>query len=524
MSGHAGRPGLGARIRDALSAQMTDPPKDGPTLDAKLLLGTLGLVLFALVYYIDERLAAVGNVDLTGNLGQGNDEGSWISTAYTLGQVLVIPMTPWLGTIFSFRTMAIVLICIATISAALLTTTSHYGSVVALRLLQGVGEGGSVPLMLGHFLSRLPKYRLIEALVAYGLVITVPVLTTFSLDGLAANLSSWLELFGAAPIVGPVALGLVVFGLEKQPPKWEMFHNADFFGLFSLTASVAALVVACSQGQRLDWFDSGFIDALFAMSAWFAVCFVANTLLREKPLYTFKTFAKINFSIGLVEITLFAVSLLGVGTLFPQEQAEIRFLRPLQIGNTTLVLLLPVVAVAAMLPFVLRRIDARLVLATGLFLVSLGAWLSIWVSPEWAGLDYRTSLELQATGWLMVIVTNALLTTGVLGPEDSLTGSAMFNLMRTIGFAVGGAVITGILTVRDRVHGNANIVRNLDPGREPVRVLVEARGTGALSMLQSEQARVMAYADSWAWLAIAVCVALFLSLLLQPAKVTRPPG
>jgi hypothetical protein len=34
----------------------------------------------------------------------------------------------------------------------------------------------------------------------------------------------------------------------------------------------------------------------------------------------------------------------------------------------------------------------------------------------------------------------------------------------------------------------------------------------------------MAYADSWAWLAIAVCLALFLSLLLQPAKVVRPPG
>ena len=524
MSGNVPASGLGARILGALSAQMTDPPEDGPRLDARLILGTLGLVTFALAYYIDERLAAVGTPDLLGNFGQGMDEGSWLSTAYTLGQVMVIPMTPWLATIFSFRTMAVVLICLATVSSALLTSTTHYGAVMALRLLQGIGEGGSVPLMLGQIIGKLPKYRIIEALIAYGLVITVPVLTTFSLDGLAVTLSSWLGLFGAAPILGPVALALVLWGLPKQAPKWEEFHDADFFGLFSLTASVSALVVACSQGQRLDWFDSGFIDALFVMFAWFGVCFVANTLLSSKPLYRFKTFAKINFSIGLVEITLFAVSLLGVGTLFPQEQAEIRFLRPLQIGDTTLVLLLPVLAVAATLPFVLRHIDARLVLGLGLFLVSLGAWLGIWVTPAWAGIDYRVSLELQGSGWLMVIVTNALLTTGVLGPEDSLTGSAMFNLMRTIGFAVGGAAVTAILTVRERVHGSANIVRSLDPGREPVRRLIEAQGMGALSRLQTEQARIMAFADSWAWLAIAVCFALFLSLLLQPAKVVRPPA
>ena len=197
-----------------------------------------------------------------------------------------------------------------------------------------------------------------------------------------------------------MALGLVIYGLPKQPPQWEAFHRADFFGLFCLTASVASLVVACSQGQRLDWFDSGFIDALFVMFAWFGVCFLLNTLPHDRPLYRLATFAKVNFSLGLVEIVLFAVSLLGVGTPLPHEQAQIRYLRPIQIGDTTLVLvlvlvlLLPLLAVATTLPLLLRRLDARLVLATGLFLVSLGAWLRIWVTPEWAGINCRVGPEL----------------------------------------------------------------------------------------------------------------------------------
>ena len=124
----------------------------------------------------------------------------------------------------------------------------------------------------------------------------------------------------------------------------------------------------------------------------------------------------------------------------------------------------------------------------------------------------------------MVIVTNALLTTGVLGPEDLLTGSAMFNLMRTLGFSVGGAIVTAILTVRERVHGDANVAPYLDPGREPVRRLLAAGGPPALSALQTQQAGVMAYADAWGWLAIAVCLGLFLSLPLQPATVVRTPS
>ena len=507
----------------ALAAQQQDAPPDEPKLDAKMIVGTLGLVLFALIYYIDERLSGLGTTDLTGGFLEGRDEGSWLETAYSLGQIMVIPMIPWLASAFSLRAIAIVLICMATVSSALLMSAADYHTVMVLRLLQGVGEGGSVPLMLGRLLRDLPKYRRPEALTIYGMVVTIPVLTTFSLAGLASDLSSWRGLFATAPLLGPVALVLVIAGLPGKKPDWSVFRDADYFGLFSITASAAALVVGCSQGQRLDWFDSGFIDAMFVLFVWFLVCFLVNTMVVAKPLYQLVTFKKMNFSIGLIEIALFAVSLLGVGTLFPQEQAMIQSLRPIQVGKTTMVLLIPLLTVAGILPYLMRRIDARLLLAVGLFLVSLGAWLCIWVSPSWAGVDYRLGLLLQVTGWPMVIVTNALLTTGVLGPSDMLTGSAMFNLMRTIGFAVGGAILTAILTVRERVHSNANIVRSLDPGREPVRRALALHGPNSLSSLQTSQAWVMAFADSWGWLAIVVCFALFLSLLLGSAKVMRPP-
>ena len=513
---------MGALLRQ-LGAKRQEPPDDVERLDARTVLGTAGLVLFAFLYYIDERMAAAAAADLRGGFGQGSDAGSWLSTTYTLGQVLVIPMTPWLAKIFSLRRMAAVFITVTALAEAALMAHQDYSTVMALRLLQGMGEGGSVPLMLAAVLQCIPPYRKPEALTVYGLVVTIPVVVTFSLAGIATDYAGWRFLLAAAPLLGPVALFLVVAFLPKEPIDWAAFHNADYFGLFCLTAAAASLVVACDQGQRLDWFDSGFIDALFVLFTWFSVAFLVNTLLRSDALYSLSTFRKVNFSIGLIEIGLFAASLLGASMLFPMEEEQLRYLRPLQVGNTLLWLGIPIASVACMIPFLLRHLDARLLLGVGLALACLGCWLCIWVSPSWSGQDYRPYLLLQATGWLLVMVTNAFLTTGVLEPPDMLTGSAMFNLMRTLGFSVGGAVITGILTVRERVHGNANIVRSLDAGREPVRGLIARSGTSSLSMLQDAQARVMAYADAWGWLSISLLCALCISLALGAAKVMMPP-
>nr|WP_321983568.1 MFS transporter [uncultured Lichenicoccus sp.] len=514
---------MGALLRQ-LAAQRQPAPDDAPPITAAMLLGTAGLVLFAFLYYIDERMASAAAADLRGGFRQGSDDGSWLSTAYTLGQVLMIPMTPWLATVFSPRRIAATLITVTVLAEAALTAHQSYGAVMALRLLQGLGEGGSVPLMLGAVLQTIPPYRKTEALTVYGLVVTIPVAATFSLAGVAVDLAGWRFLLSAAPLLGPVALFLVLTFLPRQPINWAAFERVDYFGLFCLTASASSLVVACDQGQRLDWFDSGFIDALFVLFAWFGACFVLNTLLRPDALYELSTFRKPNFSIGLIEIGVFAASLLGASTLFPMQQEQLRTLRPLQVGDTLLWLGIPIACVAAMIPFLLRHVDARLVLGVGLTLGCLGCWLCVWVTPAWAGHDYRPYLLLQATGWLMVMVTNAFLTTGVLEPKDMLTGSAMFNLMRTIGFSVGGAVVTAILTVRERVHSNANVVRSLDPGREPVRRYMLHPGEVSLETLARGQARILAYADAWGWLGIALVVALALTLVLAPTKVMLPPG
>ena len=100
-----------------------------------------------------------------------------------------------------------------------------------------------------------------------------------------------------------------------------------------------------------------------------------------------------------------------------------RSLRELQIGNITLWLLLPQLVSAPLAVWLLRWLDARLVLATGLALVVLGAWMCVWISPVWDGNDSQPFLEIQTAGWPLVLIPTTFTTTAALRKKDRLSGA-----------------------------------------------------------------------------------------------------
>ena len=42
-------------------------------------------------------------LDIEGGIGTGVDNGSWISTSYLIGEIVVIPLTDYMSRVFSFR-------------------------------------------------------------------------------------------------------------------------------------------------------------------------------------------------------------------------------------------------------------------------------------------------------------------------------------------------------------------------------------------------------------------------------------
>jgi hypothetical protein len=99
---------------------------------------------------------------------------------------------------------------------------------------------------------------------------------------------------------------------------------------------------------------------------------------------------------------------------------------------------------------------------------------------------------------------------------DALAGAPIFNVVRTLAGSVGGAIIGGILTVRERVHSNT-IVDHLVVG-------TVTRPIGALAGEVRLQATTMAVADAFGWMGLIMLGTMLLAMALNETKLFRAPA
>src|SRR4030081_2364034 len=63
--------------------------------------GVMGTILGAFMAVLDIQITNSSLNDITGGISATQDEGSWISTSYLIGEIVTIPLTAWLSRVFS---------------------------------------------------------------------------------------------------------------------------------------------------------------------------------------------------------------------------------------------------------------------------------------------------------------------------------------------------------------------------------------------------------------------------------------
>jgi len=92
---------------------------------------------------------AVLNIQITnaslpyieGGIGTGGVYGTWISTAYLIGEIIVIPMTDFLSRVFSLRRYLIVNTALFLLFSTLCGQASSLSEMIVFRILQGFAGG-----------------------------------------------------------------------------------------------------------------------------------------------------------------------------------------------------------------------------------------------------------------------------------------------------------------------------------------------------------------------------------------------
>src|SRR5260370_18481151 len=221
------------------------------------------------------------------------------------------------------------------------------------------------------------------------------------------------------------------------------------------------LLLACEQGERLDWWRSGVVNGLWGGGAFVLLCALVRRLRGPNPLVALPYLLKWNAVLLGSLLFCFRFTLCTTIILVPQALA-IRGFEAEQIGPAIIwsaVPLIPLALTAALL--LLREFDPRLLLAIGLACTALAAWLNSQYSTTWAAENfYRTELltglgqAFAFIGLVGCIVLQAIFAGALAKPEWVLTFSAFFHTIRIFGGTAGAIYMDHFLAQREKLHSN----------------------------------------------------------------------
>jgi len=285
---------------------------------------------------------------------------------------------------------------------------------------------------------------------------------------LAPSLYGWFRdnlsyrwMFWSMAVLTPIMLWCICRGIPSSPPAGKRGPAPSFSGFLYASAGFALVFAALDQGQRLDWWRSGLFKALFFGGIFFLGASLLRRLQRPNPLVDLPFLRQWNTIILGLALILFRFSLLATIILVPQSLSVHGFEAD-QIGPAVIWGAVPllVLAFAAAL-LLLQGFDARLLMTTGFLCMAVAAILDAQYTSAWSAANYYRSELLMGVGQTFAfiglvadIVLQAVFSGALAKPQDTLTFSAYFHVLRLFGGQIGVAVMVHFIAIRERVHSN----------------------------------------------------------------------
>jgi MFS transporter, DHA2 family, multidrug resistance protein len=233
-----------------------------------------------------------------------------------------------------------------------------------------------------------------------------------------------------------------------------MLRKGDWPGIATLAIGLASLQTVLEEGNKDDWFGSPFILRLSAVAAVSLALFFWIELTSPNPLLNLRLLMRRNFGLGSLANVILGMALYGSVYLLPVYLSQMQGYNSEQVGMVLAWTGLPQLLLIPCVPFLMRHIDTRLLVAIGFGLFALSCFLNLEITPDYAGDQLFVPNLVRAVGQALVLTPLSSLATGGIERENAGSASAMFNMMRNLGGSVGIAVLETFVAKREQFHSS----------------------------------------------------------------------
>lgn len=502
------------------------PPGSRPVI------AVLAVLFGAFISTVNARLSVFGLADIRGAIHAGFDEGAWIVTAQTAGQMLITPIAIWAGGIYGPRR---VLIWGASVFAGVETVLPFSTSLTPLLICQcvaGLASGTFIPLTLPVVLRSSPPRLWAYGIAIYALNLELSLNISASLEAWYIDHTGWQMIFWQNVPLALAMIACLAKGLPYQPMP-DVVRLPGLFGAVAMSLGLALIYAALDQGNRLDWLSSGGIVGLLAAGA----ILVAAALLhlRIVPSAWFHLGKGVAWPLPLllIMVLVLRLTILSTAFLIPQFLILVRGYRTFEVGQALVWIAIPQLITTPLAAIMLRRLDSRWVAGIGLAAICAACLIvATTMTVEWGPQQFLVTQLIQALGQSLAL--SGIIFTSVLHmrPEIQLTFGGMIQTARLMGGEIGLALTETVLRTREqvssdligqhviagqaatvaRLHDYADVVASASPAGSDA-----ARAAALLGAAVRNAANLQAIIDCFAMIALVAGAALIILLVLGGA-------
>lgn len=412
----------------------------------------LGLTVLCLAQLFEALDMTVVNVALptirTG-LHFSADNLQWVVNAYTVlfgGFLLLGGRT---GDLIGRRRVFMSGMLLFTLASLGAGFSPNAASLVMARGVQGLAAGFVSPMTLAMIASIFPQGPARNrALALWGMTTALSASLGLIIGGALVDGPGWRWIFFINLPVGLFLLTLSPRALPVDRPARRHRHF-DIAGAVACTAGVCLLVYAIAQTSSNPWSSPGTIGMLAGAAALLGYFIVHETVIATDPLVDFSLF-RVRALAGANGVQ--ALTAVALYTLFYLTslymQTVLRY-SALKTGLAYLPLTIAMVIFAGLAPLLIPRLGVRFVLVIGALASGAGLMLFSRISPA-GGLFTDIALPSLVVGVGISLMFIPLTIAGVSGVPAERHGiaSALLNVSRTVGGALGLAIISTVATSR----------------------------------------------------------------------------
>jgi MFS transporter, DHA2 family, multidrug resistance protein len=500
--------------------------------ELKMWVAVVGSTLGAFMAVLNIQIVNASLADIQGAIGAGIDDGGWISTAYLIAEIVVIPLSAWLARVFSVRIYLLVNAVLFLVFSVACAYAANLGQMIVLRAIQGFTGGVLIPMAFTIIITLLPKAKQPVGLALFALSATFAPAIGPTIGGYLTENWGWQYIFYVNLVPGSIMIAMLWASLERAPMQLGLLREGDWPGIVTMAIGLAALQTVLEEGNKDDWFGSPFIVRLSIISAIALSLFLVIELTTKNPLLNLRLLARRNFGFGILANFLLGIALYGSVFILPLYLARIQGYNSEQIGMVLAWTGLPQLVLIPLVPRLMQRFDARFVIAIGFALFAASNFMNVHMTINTAADQLLWPNIVRAVGQALVFAPLSAVATAGIEHENAGSASALFNMMRNLGGAIGIAALQTFQAKREQFHSNI-LTNSVSLFEEATRNRIEkltsyflSHGISDLATAQhkaivavaarvKQQANIMAFSDTFYLLGIALVVALIATLLLK---------